>query len=513
MPKADDETVGMVYLVGAGPGDPGLITKRSLDLLHSCDVVVYDNLVPGELIISLPRSTEKHYVGKKAGVHTLPQDEINKLMVNLARKGKRVVRLKGSDPMIFGRGGEEASFLKASGVPFEIVPGVTAGIGAAAYSGIPCTDREKASFVMFVTGHKAAGKESTSVPWEWVAKAEHGTIVIYMGVGEVENIVSKLLEDGMPPEIPCAVIERGTLPTQRTFTSPLRGMPDVVKTENIKPPAIFIIGDVVELREDARWFEGKHLFGLRIMVTRPADQAQDMYRSLRELGAEVLPYPTIATEETADEKAWASFKELTGKSRWLIFTSENGVRYFFNQFIGRFADVRRLGDFKIAAVGYGTARALKAFNIRPDFIPKKATTLALATELKEAFDLADANVVRIRGNLGDDRAERVLGEAGADVLPLQVYRTFHPQWPDGFKERLFEYTPGVITFTSGSTCEGLCTMLTEDEIKSLTEGKVIVSIGPSTSETIRSHGLEVTLEADEYSTHGVIEKIVEYYRK
>lgn len=513
MPKVNNRMKGTVYLVGAGPGDPGLITKKGLDILQAGDVVVYDNLVPGELIISLPRSVEKYYVGKKAGAHTLPQEEINRLMVKLAKDGKNVVRLKGSDPLIFGRGGEEARFLKENGVPYEIVPGITAGIGAAAYSGIPCTDREKASFVTFVTGHKAGDKETSTVPWEWVAGVENGTIVIYMAVGEIENIIGKMLENGMPPERPCAVIERGTLPTQRTFTSTLQSMVDKVKAENIKAPAIFIIGEVVEFRENMKWFESKPLIGLRIMVTRPPDQAQDMYRSLRELGAEVLPYPTIGTENAEDDGAWTSFGKIIGKKKWLIFTSENGVRYFFRQFIGRFGDIRKLGDCKIAAVGYGTARVLKAFNIRPDFIPKTATTLSLAEELNEAFDLAGVRVVRVRGNLGDNRVERVLEEAGATVLPLPVYRTFYPQWPDGFKEKLFEHPPDVITFTSGSTCEGLCRLLPESKIRTLTEGKAIVSIGPSTSEIIRSHGIDVTLEAEEHSIPGVINEIVKHFRK
>lgn len=502
-----------MYLIGAGPGDPGLITAKGLKLLQSCDAVLYDNLVPDELIISLPLHVEKHYVGKKAGSHKCSQDEINRLLVTLAGQGKNVARLKGSDPMIFGRGAEEARYLNENGIPFEIVPGVTAGIGASAYSGIPCTDREKASFVTFVTGHKAIEKVTSGVPWEWVAEAKNGTVIIYMGVSEIAEIVRRLIDNGMPAETPAAVIERATFPTQRTFTSPLHRLAHTVEKENIKPPAIFMIGEVVNLQEQLKWFDNRPLSGIRVMVTRPADQAKDMYDALRDLGAEVLPYPTIGTEESVDGKGWQSFDQMVNQNRWLILTSENGVRYFFRQFTKRSDDIRRLSDFKIAAVGYGTARVLEKMNVKADFIPTKATTACLASELPKNVDLSGAGIVRVRGNLGDDSVEKTLAKAGADVLPLQVYRTFHPAWPDGFREKLFAFPPDVVTFTSGSSADGLCSMLTPDEIKAIVRDKVTVSIGPSTSKVIRSHGIKVIIEATEHSVPGIIKEIVNYYKK
>jgi len=507
----DSTNKGMVYLIGAGPGDPGLITVKGLDMMRECDAVVFDNLVPDELIITLPPHIEKYYVGKRAGAHTLPQSEMNELLVKLASEGKMVARLKGSDPLIFGRGGEEAKFLKQHEINYEIVPGVTSGIAAPAYSGIPCTDREKASLVTFVTGHKAKDKIISNVPWECIAKAGNGTVVIYMGVGEIAGIVSNLIHFGMSPKAPMAVIERGTFPTQRTFTTTLKDMPDMVKRENVRPPALFVIGEVVNLRPLMKWYGDGPLSGVRVMVTRPADQAREMYRTLRNLGAEVLPYPTISTCENMDENGWREVLNLSTTRNWLILTSENGVRYFIKQFIEKIGDIRRLANYKIAAVGHGTARALEKAHLKADFIPTRATTLALADELCEHSDLSGINTVRVRGNLADDRIENRLRSAGARVFPVTCYNTSYGIWPDGFKERLFEHPPDVITFTSASTASGLCEILSGDELELLLKNTEVVSIGPSTTKMINALGITVTFEADEHSVPGIISKIVEYY--
>lgn len=504
---------GKVYLIGAGPGDPGLITVKGNKLLQDCDVVVYDNLIPDELIITLPQRIDKIYVGKKAGKHTVPQDKINELLVDLAAQGKRVVRLKGSDPLIFGRGGEEAAFLKKHDIAFEIVPGITAGISVPTYAGIPGTDREKASTVVFVTGHKAGDKSVSSVDWSWLAGMKNGTIVIYMGVGEIENIVKKLIDGGMNPKRPATVIERGTYPTQRVYESALGKLPETVTHHEIKPPSIIVIGEVVELRPLLKWFEDRPLFGRRIMVTRPADQAGNMYKTLRELGAEVLPYPTIATETVNDETGWKEFKDLQSNIKWLLFTSENGVRYFFDQLLKRFDDIRIVHGYKLAAVGFGTARALRQFNIKPDFIPQTATTQALADELVAAHAMRDAVVIRIRGNLSDDRVENRLTEAGAGIIPLHTYRTIHPEWPPEFEEKLLSFPPDMITFTSGSTVAGLWTRLGDEKANRLLENAGAASIGPMTSERLKARGINVAVEATEYSVPGLIRAIEQYYRQ
>ncbi len=504
----DGISTGIVYLIGAGPGDPELITLKGSNLLQTCDTVIYDNLIPLELIIGLPDNIEKIYVGKKAGKHTLPQEKINQLMVELAGDGKKVARLKGGDPLIFGRGGEEAAYLRQNGIDYEIVPGITAGIAGPAYTGIPCTDRERSSFVTFATGHKAGEKELSSVPWEKLAQIRNGTLVIYMGVAEFANIVEILIDSGISPVTPAAVIERGTFPTQRVYTAPLNELVVTAIEEKIRPPALFIIGDVVDMQPDLEWLIERPLLGNRVMVLRPADQAGDMYKTLRDLGAEVLPYPTIATKKT-DSGEWAEVDkvlESANESR-LVFTSENGVRYFMNQFINRYGDIRKLGKFKTAAVGYGTARALKKYSLKADFVPSKATTEVLAKEMVENLSLAGCNILRVRGNLGDNRVEEALTRAKANVIPLKVYETYYPPWPEGFKEKLFDFPPDVIIFTSGSTINGLFEQLNQDEIEELTEDASIVSIGPMTSKSLAERGLKVKMEAEEHSIPGIIDKL------
>jgi uroporphyrinogen III methyltransferase/synthase len=503
---------GKVYLIGAGPGDPELITVKGRDLLNGCDAVVYDSLVPAELIVTLPDSTELYYVGKKPGRHSLSQDDINRLLVELAGRGMNVARLKGGDPFVFGRGAEEARFLRENDIKFEIIPGITAGVAAPASAYIPCTDRKRASYVIMATGHKAIEKELSSVPWEWVAKAKKGTIVIYMGVGELERIIGKLLDCGMSGDTPSAVIERGTLPTQRVITSPLESLFVKAEKENIQPPAIIIIGDVVDLRSYLQWSDGSPLLGVRVMVTRPADQAHEIYERLRKLGAEVLPYPTIATTGFVDEKAWGSFGEISGDGRWLVFTSENGVRYFISQFRDRFSDIRGIGRYKIAAIGGGTASYLRRIGFEPDFIPSEATTRTLARELKDLPGISDSVCVRVRGNLGDDKVERAMAETGATVITMVVYHTSYRKWPDGFKEKLFEHPPHVIIFTSGSTADGLFANLDEKEVKDLVSGAVVASIGPTTTGVLEEKGLQVKSEAKVHTIEGLLDSVVEHYR-
>jgi len=504
---------GKVFLIGAGPGDPGLITVKGKRHLEQCDAVIYDNLLAPELVVSIPRKTEKYYVGKRAGVHPVPQEEINELMLRLARKGKCVARLKGSDPLIFGRGGEEAKFLKEHGIPFEIITGVTSGIAGPAYCGIPCTDREKASFVMFLTGHKASDKLKTSVPWEWVAEAKGGTIVIYMGVGEIANIVGRLIENGMSPDLPAAVIERGTYPSQRAIVSNLRQLPDKVKSENIKPPALFVLGEVCTLQPWLEWFTDLPLLGIRVMVTRPAEQAAGLYAELRELGAEPMPFPTIAIEGYHDEDGWSRFRDIPDGPAWLIFTSENGVRHFFDQFPHRLGDIRYLSRFHIAAIGTATSRALLDRHLEPDFVPSKATSEVLADEMKKLSNVKNSTIIKVRGNLAGDVIEKTMPEAGAEVIPLTVYRTFYPDWPDGLKEKLFDTPPHAILFTSASTVKGLSHNLTDDEIQKITSDANIFSLGPMVSRALKERGFEYVAEATPHDLTGLVKSLLDYYGK
>ena len=511
-PTASDLQKGIVYLVGAGPGDPDLITVKAKRLLERCDVVVYDALIPYELVATLPAGVERCYVGKKAERHSLPQREINALLVELASQGNRVVRLKGGDPFVFGRGGEEAKYLSEHGVPFEIVPGITSGVAAPAFAGIPCTDRQEASHVTFVTGHKAVGKVSSSVPWDWVAQARNGTLIIYMGVSEIAKIVQRLLEGGMPPDTPVAAVERGTFPTQRTVTTTLSDLPGKVVELAVRPPAIFVIGEIVNLHEKLDWFRRKPLSGVRVMVTQPGDQAAALYRALRERGAEVLAYPTISTTEDFHPDDWDALGRIATDERWLVFTNENGVRYFLKRWSTAAGDLRGLQAYRIAAVGAKTVHALQARGIVPDFVPTRATTSCLVEELAENPRMSDAVVVRVRGNLGDDYVETSLEQTGTEVFPLRVYRTIYAQWPAEVKEELFLYPPDVIMFTSGSAVEGFAANLEEGELRRLTEEATVVSIGPSTSKSIRSHGMTVGLESRRRTTRSIVDELLAHRR-
>ncbi len=508
---ADSDHIGKVFLIGAGPGDPGLITVRGRELLHECDSVVYDNLVPRELVVSLKATTRTIYVGKKAGNHALPQDQINQLLVDLAREGETVGRLKGADPLIFGRGGEEAKFLKDHGIPFEIVPAVTAAIGASAYAGIPCTDRELASFVTFATGHPAKDKKGTGVPWPKIAQLENGTLVIYMGVGEVARIVDELIASGMDSDRPAAVIERATMPTQRRLIGTLKELPEMVIREDVRPPALFVIGEVVDLHPSIEWYGSGPLSGKRVMVLRPVDQAQAVYQKLRRLGAEVLPYPTIATKLHYDAEGWRGFASVSGDDRWLVFTSENGVRYFIEQLTEVVGDLRRLAPYKIAAIGYGTARALARYKLKADFVPGTATVAGLARELVAKHDLSNAQVVRVQGNLSDDTISSGLTAAGAKVTGLTVYHTFHPDWPDGFKEELLAHRPDAIMFSSGSTARGLFELLSAEEVKAIASDAVLASIGPSTTKVIEDLGMRVAITAKTHSLPVLIDALLGRY--
>jgi len=508
----NDKKTGIVYLAGAGPGDPDLVTVKAHNLLKDCDAVVYDYLIPDELITTLPENVEKYYVGKVGGGRSTDQIDINELILNLAKEGKTVVRLKGSDPLVFGRGGEEAKVLAQNGINFEIIPGVTAGISASTYAGIPVTDRNLASWVMFVTGHKAKEKIVSSVQWDWIAKGEKGTIIIYMGVSQIGDIVSDLIEHGMNPDTPSAVVERTSFPTQKTHTSLLKDLPKMVNDKKIKAPAIFLIGEVVNLREYIDWFGKKPFHGLRILVTRPSDQSKEIYSQLRFLGAEVLTYPTIATKENLDKKAWGEFNKIAGSNNWLIFTSENGVRYFIKQMKDHGKDIRDLSNFKIAVIGGGTQKVLKEYYLKPDFIPYKATTATLAEQFVSKYDLKGANVIRVRGNYSIKNIDEAIANAGGNLIPMTVYETFLPKWSSETVEKFRTYPPDIVIFSSGTTVDGLYESLSEEDIEKYIKPAMLASIGPSTSKEIKTRGLPVTFESKIHTIPGLIDELVEHIK-
>ena len=508
---------GKVFLVGAGPGEPGLITVKGAKILAECDAVVYDRLVPMELVSTLPPATERYYVGKSAGRHSLKQEEINRLLVELAERGMKVVRLKGGDPFVFGRGGEEALFLKSKGIPFEVAPGVTSGLAATAYAGIPVTHREKSVFTVFLTAHEAQGKAESQIPWDWLSRVKNGTIVGYMGVKRLADVTEKLISAGMSAQTPVALIERGATGLQKSITGRLEEAPLLAEKAGILPPALFVIGDVVALADEIKWSVKKTLSGKRVMVTRPSDQGEGLYSLLREYGAEILPLPTIATSAYFDRQGWDEFKEhfsgrhISARDNWLVFTSENGVRYFLNRLPEVGLDYRAMGDFKIAVVGTGTCQVLKRYGFNADFIPSKATTAIFAQEFSDIIADKVEYIVRVRGNLGDNTVERTLESAGRKVLPLQVYNTFTPEWDSGMWALLEENPPDIITFTSGSTVNGFFQILGAEQALALAKTAIIASIGPVTSQILRDNGVNVHIEASEHSIPGLVEAILDYF--
>ncbi|MFH0765109.1 MAG: uroporphyrinogen-III C-methyltransferase, partial [Calditrichota bacterium] len=487
-------TTGKVYLIGAGPGHPGLITRWGGELLETCDAVVYDDLIPLELVAGLPSTIEKHYVGKRSGRHSATQTDINELIIKLAQRGLNVARLKGGDPTIFGRGGEELATLTQAGIRAFIIPGVTAATTAAASGGISLTDRRSASWLMLATG-KGAESDSPPVPWREIASLKGGTLCVYMGVGELEHIAGELQAGGMDPKTPVLIIQNAGSGIQRQKSSTLGKVVDVVQNSQIQPPALIIIGPTAASSEGYK--NTGALTGKRVLVTRPSPQCLSLCRLIREQGGEPLPYPTIAIEPFDDVKGWDDFKRLAPLGGWCVFTSEAGVNCFFNLLLKKGLDVRSMGRFSVAAVGRGTAAALSQRGIIPDLIPERALVSSLAQSLAKV-KLTNSLVVRVRGNLGDYKIEETAERKSAQVLSLTVYHNLTAEWLPYWISQVIEQPPDYITFTSGSTVDGFVQILGIERAQILGRKAVSASIGPSTSTVMRKYGFEPVVEAEEH---------------
>jgi uroporphyrinogen III methyltransferase/synthase len=506
-----NEKKGKVYLIGAGPGDPDLITVKGYSLLNSCDVIVYDNLIPHELIVAAPPNVKRIYVGKIADAHTLPQEKINELLVEEANKGHNVARLKGGDPFVFGRGGEEAEYLREHGIEFEVIPGITAGLAATASAGIPASHRNMSSAILLVTAHGAPEHDLT-MNWDWAGKIGSGTVIGYMGVRQLPKVVESLIKGGMPSDTESAMIERCCFSTQKIVRAKLKDLPQEAEKNDVHPPAIFIIGQVTALADKLAWYDRKLLSNVRIMVTRPADQSRWIYQMLRGFGAEVQPYPTIKTSFSEDKEGWESLAEAarSGNS-WLLFTSENGVRYFFGYLRSKNVDLRLIGKFRIAATGFGTLRSLNTLGYHPDFTPDITGTVPFAEKLCEDIDVEGVQIVRVRGKLPNDPVEEILKQAGAEVLPLTLYKTEPVKWQEHEIRRLFWHPPHMIMFTSGRSVDGLVSNLGQEKALELAKLSKIASIGPTTSAVLSKYNMKVEIEAKRHSIPDLINEIVKYY--
>ncbi|HEY3114285.1 MAG TPA: uroporphyrinogen-III C-methyltransferase [Gemmatimonadaceae bacterium] len=500
-------TEGKVFLVGAGPGDPGLITVRGKQLIETADAVVYDALANSILLPPGARATgrpELYYVGKRSGAKdTVTQDEINSLLVKLAREGKRVVRLKGGDPFVFGRGSEEAQAMNDASVSFEIVPGITAGIAAPAYAGIPVTHRGLSTSVTFVTGHEDPAKPNTQTNWAALAKSG-GTIVLYMGVKTLSNVSAALIGGGMPGDVPAAAIQWGTHPKQRTVVATLETLPAKAAEQNLSAPVITVIGWSVVLRDELNWFERRPLFGRRIAVTRAAQQAAELSERLRELGADVIEMPATQIARIDLVPLRAEIHRLS-LYNWLIFTSKNAISIFWEQLLGGGKDARALAGLKVAAVGPATAGALLEHGIAVDVIPNRFVAEGLIEMLQSRDDLGGAKMLYVTAEGARDVLPQALKDLGADVTKIEAYRSIVDG--EGAEKLVREIEAGnvdLVTFTSASAVRGYVDAVGE----ALALRVPAASIGPQTSDALREAGIEVKAQAEESTLDSLASAVV-----
>jgi uroporphyrinogen III methyltransferase/synthase len=475
------------------------MTQRALELIARADVILYDRLVPAGALDGARPEAELRYVGKSPGGESVSQDEINTLLVEHGRAGKAVVRLKGGDPFVFGRGGEEAEALAAGGIAYEVVPGVTAGVAAPAYAGIPVTHRDEASAVAFVTGHEDPGKDASAIDWQALA-AFPGTLVLYMGVRRLAEIAARLIEAGRAADEPAAVVERGTMPGQRTLTAPLGEIADVAA--GAKPPAVILVGPVARLRAGLAWIERRPLHGRRVVVTRARPQASGLAATLRGLGAEVVEAPAIRIVPRPLEGEVAQMADAIGGYDIVCVTSPNAVTLLFEALAARGLDARALAGATVAAIGAGTARELDSHGIRADVVPERSIAESLLDELA-GIDVAGKRVLIPRAADARDVLPEGLRKRGADVDVVALYDTVGGALDETAVDAIA--AADYVTFTSSSTV----TRFLDAVDDGVPNGARVVSIGPATSATARERGLDVHVEAKRHDIDGLVEALVD----
>jgi uroporphyrinogen III methyltransferase / synthase len=492
---------GVVYLVGAGPGDPGLMTARSLELIATADAIYYDRLIPPGALSGAREDAELVYVGKQPGVPSVPQEEIGVRLIEAAREGKAVVRLKGGDPFVFGRGGEEGEALREAGVEFEVVPGITAGVAATAYAGIPVTHRDEASAVAFVTGHEDPEKAESALDWGALAHFP-GTLVFYMGVKRLADNAAALIAAGRDPEEPAAAIERGTMAGQRTVEATLATLAEAVSRKEVKAPALIVVGPVARRREQLGWLERRPLHGRRVVVTRARAQASGLAATLRGLGAEVVELPAIRIEPRIESEEVRMIAGAVGIYELICLTSPNGVRLLFAAMEEAGLDARALAGVTVAAIGPGTARALAERGVLADIVPERFVAEGLIEALEDE-EVDGARVLVARAAEARDVLPDALRERGAEVDVVALYETVRAQ-PD---PEQFEAAQSAdyVTFTSSSTVTNLVEALGDH----FPSDARVVSIGPVTSKAAHEAGLRVDVEAERHDIEGLLAAILE----
>ena len=498
---------GIVYLVGAGPGDPGLITVKGLRCVEQADTVVYDSLVNTSLLRHVRDGAELVFVGKRAKHHLIEQSAINALLVERAQAGQQVVRLKGGDPCLFARGGEEAAALAEAGVPFEIVPGVTSAIAVPAYAGIPVTHRDHTSSVTFVTGHQNPRKPLTEEEWQRVTDSA-GTLVFLMCAARLTEIAEKLLKCGRSSDTPCAVTQWGTLPEQRTVEGPLGDIAQRCREGKIEPPVVLVVGSVVSLRSALKWYELKPLFGQRVVATRPRHQSRKLIDLLEFLGAQTLEFPTIEIVPVADGGPLDAALADLSTMDWVVFTSVNGVDAVFERLYRLGLDARALSSSKLCAIGPATAERLDELKLRVDLVPEHYRAECIVDAFGELGDVAGKKFLLPRADIAPDTLPDGLKQLGAEVIEVDAYRTIVPDSaPEDVLDRMLNGEASFVTFTSSSTAANFVRIIGEENVRRIPETVRYASIGPTTSSTMRDLGLRVAAEAEEHTIPGLVKAI------
>ncbi len=504
---------GYVSLVGAGPGDPGLLTVKALRRIREADLIVYDYLANPAHLLQAKESAVKICVGKRFRYQPFSQEKINKIILGAAAKGWRVVRLKGGDPYLFGRGGEEALYLFKHRVPFEVVPGVTSATACAAYAGIPLTHREHNSSVTFLTGHKAHDAALDSIAWEKIV-ALNGTIVIYMGFYNLAIIAKRLIHAGMSSSTKVSVIEWGTLPRQRSCDGTLANIAKLVKEKKLQAPAMVIIGDVVSLRKELNWYEKLPLFGKKVVITRASDRAGSLKEKLSDRGASVYEFPAIEIRP-ADDFGPMDLAIRNGASfDWMVFTSVYGVDSFFERLKKNKKDIRAFSTAQIACVGPETARALESRGVVPDLQPKRHEVSGLLEEFRGLEGLKSAKILLLRTNIAPPLLEEGLKKLGAAVTNIVAYKTVAPaSFPADVKKLVTGGEADYITFTSSSTVDHFVKALGLGVVRKIARKTRLASIGPVTSKTLKNYGLRVACQARTFTIDGLVDAIEEDAKK
>ena len=501
-------SVGKVYLVGAGPGDLGLVTLRAKECVERADVVVYDHLANPEMLGWAREDAEIIYAGKKAGQHSLSQDEINKRLVEKARDGKEVVRLKGGDPFVFGRGAEEAKAIADAGIAFEVVPGITSAIAGPAYAGIPVTHRAENSHVTFFTGHEDPSKIKSAIDYAALAKLG-GTQVMLMGVERIDEIAKEMMSNGVARNLPVALVRWATTGRQETLIGTLENIAKRVAEAGFEAPAVAVFGEVVALRKDLNWYESRPLSGKRIVVTRTRKQAGALTSQLRALGADVFELPTIRIEPPTDLREFAELVQDSHTYDWIIFTSPNGVDAFFEIFYKLYDDAREIGPTRIAAIGPATAQRVRDFHLHVDLQPEEFVAEAVVRQFQKQGGVENLRILLARAEKARDVLPRELSKLGAIVDEAFAYRTV-PETRDitGARRRLLEEGADLITFTSSSTVENFLALGLP-----WPKGMQVASIGPITSKTAVDNGLKIDIEARRHDIEGLVAAIKKFFAR